>query len=291
MLARLIHRASNRADRPLVPFNCTAVPRDMLESQLFGYRKGAFTGAETAFAGVIRAADGGTLFLDEIGDISLDLQPKLLRFIEQQEVHPLGEAQAVKVDVRIIAATNANLDQLVAARPLPRGSLYRLKILPLHLPPLRERREEIPALLQHYLQKFGDEQRKGRVTLSDETLEYLLLYAWPGNIRQLANEVRRIIALAEPDATVTPGAPVARDPGLAPHPPGRRRARRTGDARPSRPAAARRRRRARADPRPPRPRTLARPRRGGRADARDLAKGIVPEAPPLGPAAGVVGPP
>ena len=204
MLARVIHRASNRADRPLVPFNCTAVPHDMLESQLFGYRKGAFTSAEAAFPGVIRSASGGTLFLDEIGDVSLDLQPKLLRFIEQQEVHPLGEAHAVKVDVRIIAATNANLDELVAQGRFREDLLYRLKILPLHLPPLRERREEIPALLQHYLQKFGDEQRKGRVTLSDETLEYLLLYSWPGNIRQLANEVRRIIALVEPDATVTP---------------------------------------------------------------------------------------
>ena len=204
MLARVIHRASNRADRPLVPFNCTAVPRDMLESQLFGYRKGAFTSADTAFAGVIRSANGGTLFLDEIGDISLDLQPKLLRFIEQHEVHPLGEAQAVKVDVRIIAATNANLDQLVAEGRFREDLLYRLKVLPLPIPPLRDRREEIPALLQHYLQKFGDEQRKGRVTLSDESLEYLLLYSWPGNIRQLANEVRRIIALAEPDATVTP---------------------------------------------------------------------------------------
>jgi DNA-binding NtrC family response regulator len=204
MLARVIHRASNRADRPLVPFNCTAVPHDMLESQLFGYRKGAFTSAVGSFQGVIRNANGGTLFLDEIGDISLDLQPKLLRFIEQQEVHPLGEAQAVKVDVRIIAATNANLDELVAQGRFREDLLYRLKILPLHLPPLRERREEIPALLQHYLQKFGDEQRKGRVTLSDETLEYLLLYTWPGNIRQLANEVRRIIALVEPDATVTP---------------------------------------------------------------------------------------
>jgi hydrogenase-4 transcriptional activator len=180
------------------------VPRDMLESQLFGYRKGAFTGAETAFAGVIRNAHGGTLFLDEIGDISLDLQPKLLRFIELQEVHPLGEAQATKVDVRIIAATNANLDQLVAAGSFRDDLYYRLRVLPLSLPPLRERREEIPALLQHYLQKYGDEQRKGRITLSDETLEYLLLYAWPGNIRQLANEVRRIIALAEPDTIVTP---------------------------------------------------------------------------------------
>jgi DNA-binding NtrC family response regulator len=204
MLARVIHRASNRADRPLIPFNCTAVPHDMLESQLFGYRKGAFTSADTSFQGVIRSAHGGTLFLDEIGDIGLDLQPKLLRFIEQQEVHPLGEAHAVKVDVRIIAATNANLDQLVAQGRFREDLFYRLKIVPLHLPPLRERREEIPALLQHYLQKCGDEQHKGRITLTDETLEYLLLYPWPGNIRQLANEVRRIVALAEPDATVTP---------------------------------------------------------------------------------------
>jgi DNA-binding NtrC family response regulator len=204
MLARLIHRASDRADRPLVPFNCTAVPRDMLDSQLFGYRKGAFTSADTGFGGVIRSAHGGTLFLDEIGDIALELQPKLLRFLQQHEVHPLGETHPVKVDVRIITATNANLDLLVAEGRFREDLLYRLKGVPLHLPPLRERREEIPALLQHYLQKYGDEQKKGHVTLSDEALEYLLLYRWPGNIRQLATEVRRIIAFAEPDATVTP---------------------------------------------------------------------------------------
>ena len=204
MLARVIHRISDRGDRPLVPFNCTAVPRDLLEGQLFGYREGAFTGADGPFEGVIRTANGGTLFLDEIGDVAIEIQPKLLRFLEHHEVHPLGEAHAIKVDVRIIAATNANLEQLVAQGRFREDLLYRLKVLPLYLPPLRERREEIPALLQHYLQKYGDEQKKGRVTLSDETLEYLLLYSWPGNIRQLANEVRRIIALAEPDAIVTP---------------------------------------------------------------------------------------
>ena len=171
MLARVIHRISDRGDRPLVPFNCTTVPRDMLESQLFGYRKGAFTGADSPFPGVIRTAHGGTLFLDEIGDVAIEIQPKLLRFLEHHEVHPLGEAHAVKVDVRIIAATNANLEQLVAQGRFREDLLYRLKVLPLHLPPLRERREEIPALLQHYLQKHGDEQKKGRVTLSDETLD------------------------------------------------------------------------------------------------------------------------
>jgi DNA-binding NtrC family response regulator/tetratricopeptide (TPR) repeat protein len=204
MLARVIHRASNRADRPFQPFNCTAVSRDMIESQLFGYRKGAFTGAETAFPGIIRAAAGGTLFLDEIGDVSPDMQPKLLRFLEHQEVHPLGEPHAVKVDVRIIAATNGNLEQLVAQGRFREDLFYRLKVLHLHLPPLRERREEIPALTQHYIRKYSVEQRKGTLTLSDEALEYLLLYPWPGNVRQLANEIQRMVAFAEIDSTLTP---------------------------------------------------------------------------------------
>jgi DNA-binding NtrC family response regulator len=204
MLARVIHRASTRADRPLLPFNCSAVPRDMLESQLFGYRKGAFTGADTSFGGVIRAASGGTLFLDEIADVGLDLQPKLLRFLEQQEIQPLGEAQPIKVDVRIIAATNANLEQLVAQGRFREDLLYRLNVLGLRIPPLRERREEIPTLVQHYIRRVGDELKKGRLTLADETLEYLLLYSWPGNVRQLANEVRRMVALAETDGTLTP---------------------------------------------------------------------------------------
>ena len=204
MLARAIHRSSNRAERPMVPFNCSAVPRDMVESQLFGYRRGAFTGAESSFPGVIRAAAGGTLFLDEIADVPLDVQPKLLRFLEYHEIHPLGESQPMKVDVRIIAATNGNLDQLVAQGRFREDLYYRLNVIPLKLPPLRERREEIPTLLQHYIQRYSDEQKKGRLTLSDEALEYLLLYSWPGNIRQLANEVRRIVALADVDATLTP---------------------------------------------------------------------------------------
>jgi DNA-binding NtrC family response regulator len=204
ILARAIHRASDRADRPFLPFNCSAVPRDMLESQLFGYRKGAFTGADAPFQGVIRSAVGGTLFLDEIAEVGPDLQPKLLRFIETHEIHPLGEPHPVKVDVRVIAATNANLEQLVSDGRFREDLFYRLNVVRLKLPPLRERREEIPPLVQHYLRKFGDEQRKGRLILGDETLEYLLLYAWPGNIRQLANEVRRMVALAEADSTLTP---------------------------------------------------------------------------------------
>jgi DNA-binding NtrC family response regulator len=204
MLARAIHRASDRADRPMLPFNCTAVPRDMIESQLFGYRKGAFTGADATFAGVIRSAAGGTLFLDEIAEVPLDVQPKLLRFLETHEIHPLGEPQPIKVDVRVIAATNARLEQLVSEGRFREDLFYRLNVVRLKLPPLRERREEIPPLVDHYLRKYGDEQKKGRLILSDETLEYLLLYAWPGNLRQLANEVRRMVAMSEPDSTLTP---------------------------------------------------------------------------------------
>ena len=219
MLARAIHRASDRADRPLVPFNCTAVPRDMLESQLFGYRKGAFTGADTAFAGVIRAAAGGTLFLDEIADISLDVQPKLLRFLEHHEVHPLGEPQPVKVDVRVIAATNANLEQLVAEGRFREDLFYRLNVVRCACRRCANGARKSRRWSSTTCSSFGDEQKKGRLTLSDEALEYLLLYAWPGNLRQLANEVRRMVALAEPRRDAHAGAAVAGDPGLAPHDP------------------------------------------------------------------------
>jgi transcriptional regulator with PAS, ATPase and Fis domain len=203
MLARVIHRASDRADRPLQAFNCSAVPRDMLESQLFGYRRGAFTGADTAFPGVIRAAAGGTLFLDEIGEMSLDVQPKLLRFLDYKEVHPLGEPHPIKVDVRVIAATNANLERLVAEGRFREDLFYRLKGYQLPIPPLRERREEIPPLVQHYLRRFADELGKGHLAVDDEVLEYLVLFNWAGNVRQLANEVRQMVAFAERDSTIT----------------------------------------------------------------------------------------
>ena len=203
MLARTIHLASDRADRTMLAFNCTAVPRDMLESQLFGYRKGAFTGADTSFTGVIRAAEGGTLFLDEIADVPVDVQPKLLRFLETHEIHPLGEPHPIKVDVRIIAATNANLEQLVGDGRFRQDLFYRLNVVRLRLPPLRERREEIPALVEHFVRRYGEQQKKGRISVSDEALEYLLLYPWPGNLRQLANEVNRMLAMAEADTTLT----------------------------------------------------------------------------------------
>jgi len=204
MLARAIHRASQRAERPLQAFNCSAVPRDMLESQLFGHKRGAFTGADTASPGVIRAAAGGTLFLDEIAELNLELQPKLLRFLDRQEIHPLGEPHPITVDVRVIAATNADVERLVAEGRFREDLFHRLNVIPLRIPPLRERREEIPPLVEHYLRRVSVEQKKGNLSISDEVLEYLVLYNWPGNIRQLANEVRRMVAFADRDSTLTP---------------------------------------------------------------------------------------
>jgi DNA-binding NtrC family response regulator len=204
VLARTIHACSTRAQSTFLPFNCTSTPKDMLDSQLFGHRRGAFTGAIDNFQGVVRAAAGGTLFLDEIGDTSLEVQPKLLRFLESNEIHPIGETQPTRVDVRVIVATNADLDTLVSQGRFREDLFYRLSIVRLPLPPLRERRVEIPTLANHYLHKFAQEYNKGDLRLAEETMEYLVLYRWPGNIRQLANEMRRLAALAETGAVVMP---------------------------------------------------------------------------------------
>jgi DNA-binding NtrC family response regulator len=204
VLARLIHAYSNRAKAIFQPFNCSAVPKEMLDSQLFGHRRGSFTGAADNFAGVIRAAAGGTLFLDEIGETTFDVQPKLLRFLESSEVHPIGELHPTRVDVRLIAATNADLNTLVSQGRFREDLFYRLNIVRLHLPPLRERRVEIPVLANHYLRKHAIEYGKGDLRLSEETMEFLVLYRWPGNVRQLANEMRRLAALAESGAVLMP---------------------------------------------------------------------------------------
>jgi DNA-binding NtrC family response regulator len=204
VFARIIHDASARAAKPFVPFNCSAVPREMLDSQLFGYRKGSFTGAAMNFPGVIRNAAGGTIFLDEIGEVSPDLQPKLLRFLEEREIQPLGEPRPISVDVRVLAATNADLEQLVASGRFREDLYYRLNVIRLHIPPLRERREEIPVLAQHFLRRFAEEYRKDNLRLAEETMEYLLLYSWPGNVRQLLNQMRRLAALAESGAVLMP---------------------------------------------------------------------------------------
>ena len=201
VIAKAIHDLSSRREYPFTGFNCSAVPKEMIESQLFGFKKGSFTGALDHSAGIIRAAEGGTLLLDEIGELSIDMQPKLLRFLESSEIHPLGEGRPLQVDVRVIAATNANIEKLVAEGRFREDLFYRLNIIRLHVPPLRERREEIPLLVEHFLERFCARFRKPGIGVSDELLEYLLLYSWPGNVRQLANEVRRIVALA-PTGTV-----------------------------------------------------------------------------------------
>jgi hydrogenase-4 transcriptional activator len=202
VMARVIHDAS-RPGKPFIPFNCAAVPGDMLENQLFGHRRGAYTGADEAFPGVIRSAEGGTVFLDEIGEIGRDLQPKLLRFLETGEVQPLGEAHPVRTNVRVVAATNHDLSQLVREGRFREDLFFRLN-LGLHIPPLRERREEIPKLVEVFLERFARDCSKGCLRLADETLEYLVLYAWPGNVRELMNELRRMAALAETDAILMP---------------------------------------------------------------------------------------
>ena len=204
ILARAIHAASTRAKAPFLPFNCSSGPRDMIDAQLFGHRRGAFTGATEHASGVVRAAAGGTLFLDEIGESPLDVQPKLLRFLESGDIHPVGEPLPVKVDVRVIAATNVDLDAAVSSGRFREDLFYRLNIVRLHLPALRERRVEIPVFAQHYLGRHARELAKGDLRLAEETMEYLLLYSWPGNVRQLANEMRRLAALAETDAVLMP---------------------------------------------------------------------------------------
>jgi transcriptional regulator with PAS, ATPase and Fis domain len=176
----------------------------MIDSRLFGYRRGAFTGAVSDFPGVIRAAAGGTLFLDEIGELGLDVQPKLLRFLESGEIQPIGDARPQHVDVRVIASTNRDLSQLVASGGFREDLFYRLNVMTFHIPPLRERREEIPQLAEHFLRQAAADFGKGSLRLAQETVECLLLYSWPGNVRQVANEMRRLAALADPDTLLLP---------------------------------------------------------------------------------------
>jgi hydrogenase-4 transcriptional activator len=204
VVARAIHAHSSRASKPFLPFNCAAVPRELLESQLFGYRRGAFTGADRDNPGTIRSARDGTLFLDEIGEMSLDLQPKLLRFLEAGEICPLGESTPFTVNVRVVAATNANLEDLVRAGRFREDLFYRLNVLRLSLKPLRERRDEVPALISHFLMRAIEEFGKSHIRMAEETMERLVLYAWPGNVRQLQNEIRRIVAMADAGSVLQP---------------------------------------------------------------------------------------
>lgn len=202
VIANIIHRAAGIASGPLIPFNCATVPRDMLDSQLFGYRRGAFTGAGQSFEGVFRAAAGGTLLLDEIGELPLETQPKLLRFLDSGEIQPLGEAAPQRVAVRVIAATNADLERMVEQGRFREDLYYRINVVHFHVPPLRERRDEIGPLAARFLAKYADEFGKCDIRLSDDSMEHLLLYHWPGNVRQLSHEMRRLAALHESGSVI-----------------------------------------------------------------------------------------
>jgi transcriptional regulator with PAS, ATPase and Fis domain len=216
ILAHAIHDFSDRANKPFIPFNCAAIPRDLLESQLFGHRRGAFTGADHDQLGLIRAAQGGTLFLDEIGELAPNLQPKLLRFLESGEIAPLGEPSPIIVNVRVVAATNSNIEDAVRSGRFREDLFYRLNVVRLSLRPLRERRDEIPGLVNQFVLRAALEDQKGHITVAEETMERLILYRWPGNVRQLQNELHRMVALAEPNSTLQPDAIAAEILGALP---------------------------------------------------------------------------
>jgi transcriptional regulator with PAS, ATPase and Fis domain len=201
LIARAIHHESARRAKTFLPFNCAAVPSELVESRLFGHRRGAFTGASSDRTGIVRAAEGGTLFLDEIGEVSLEIQPKLLRFLQDHEIQPLGEDRPVTVDVRVVAATNRNLEDFVAERRFREDLYYRLNVIRVNIPPLRERREDIRLLAERFLAEVC-EREKRVAALSPEALERLESFAWPGNVRQLRNEIERAVAMVEDDGVV-----------------------------------------------------------------------------------------
>ena len=204
LVARAIHAISSRRAKVFVPFNCTAVPKELSDAYLFGYRRGAFTGAMADSPGVIRTAAGGTLFLDEIGDLPLDVQPKLLRFLQEGEIQTLGEQRPIKVDVRIIAATNTDLETMVADGRFREDLYYRLNVIRLRVPPLRERRSEIPTIVNYYINHYAAKFNRRDIQITPQAVDLLMVFDWPGNVRQLTNEIQRIVARAEDGTLITP---------------------------------------------------------------------------------------
>lgn len=233
VIARIIHEHSGRPPEQFVPYNCTGAPSDIVDAQLFGHRRGAFTGASDDRPGVIRSARGGTVLLDEIGELDARIQPKLLRFVENREVQPLGQPRPSQVDVRIVAATNADIDQMVRDKRFRADLFYRLNIIRIHIPPLRDHREDIAPLVGFFLRRYADEQRKKEIRVSDDALDVLRGRDWPGNVRQLANEIRRLVAFASDGAAIRPedlAGPDAFSAEATPPPPPE-----AGDARAPRP--------------------------------------------------------
>jgi two-component system response regulator GlrR len=195
LIARAIHVASRRANAPFVPINCGAIPEGLLENELFGHAKGAYTGADRTHPGLLLQAEGGTLFLDEISELPQSLQVKFLRVLQEREFYPLGAGQPVKVDIRLVAATNQDLARLVAEGKFREDLYYRIHVIPVSLPPLRDRPEDIPLLASFFLQRFSREMNKEVTGFSPEALRQLMLYDWPGNVRELANVMERAVVL------------------------------------------------------------------------------------------------
>jgi formate hydrogenlyase transcriptional activator len=196
LIARALHNLSSRRERTLVKVNCGAIPTGLLESEMFGHEKGAFTGAIERRIGRFELADRGTIFLDEVEDIPLELQPKLLRVLQEQELERLGSSRTIKVDVRVVAATNINLIEMVAEKKFRNDLFYRLNVVPITLPPLRERVEDIPLLVNFFAQKYTQRMKKSIERIPSDTMATLTNYSWPGNIRELQNLIERSVTLS-----------------------------------------------------------------------------------------------
>jgi two-component system response regulator GlrR len=196
LLARAIHRASPRREAPFVAVNCGAIPEGLLESELFGHKKGSFTGAVSDRRGLFQAAQGGTLFLDEVGDMPLPLQVKLLRALEERKIRPVGSHESFDVDVRVISATHRKLEERIASGEFREDLFYRLNVVKLYIPALAERREDIPLLANHFLTRLAERYRRGSLSFSPEAMQLLVSASWPGNVRQLLNVIEQAVALA-----------------------------------------------------------------------------------------------
>jgi transcriptional regulator with PAS, ATPase and Fis domain len=203
LIARAVHRLSRRSAAPFIPFNCTAAPADLIESLLFGHRKGSFTGAHADHEGLVRAAEGGTLFLDEIGDLPLALQPKLLRFLQEGEVHTLGEKSPRKVNVRVVAATHKDLEREASEGHFREDLYYRVAALTLEVPPLRERPEDTAALISHFLTHYARRNDRAVAGITAEAIRVLQNHAWHGNVRELAAEIERLVLYTDEGQAIT----------------------------------------------------------------------------------------
>jgi two-component system response regulator PilR (NtrC family) len=203
LVARAIHNMSNRTSAPFVSINCGAFTETLLESELFGYMKGSFTGAVSNRKGLFEAAEGGTIFLDEIGETTPAMQVKLLRVLQERSIRRVGGLEEIPVDCRVVAATNRDLSQMVEDGTFRNDLFYRISVIPIEMPPLRARRVDIPELVRHFLEKYRTQARRGQLNISDEAVAYLELYDWPGNVRELENTIERAVAL-EPTGTITP---------------------------------------------------------------------------------------